>query len=919
MTSHYSLRPYYRLALAGLCAVSFSFAPGWAQAEDAKEGGDKSEKPVAATPTDQIKAEAGDKAEAEKKEAESEPPKYPPFAKVIKDAKTYSGLITLHEKDDTLYAELGSGQLNKDFIILISIAKGIGQSPLLGGFSWGFGDDWVWQFRRVGEQVHVVRRNVRFTANSNTPEEKAVALAYTDSILFSLPIVTTTPSGGVLVDLSQVFMSDLPQISRVLPGFAFSPNKSTWAAIKSYKDNVELQLAATYASGGNVDIDSVADSRGVTINVHYSISELKHTGYQPRLADDRIGYFLTVLKDYSKKGTEDDRFERYINRWDLQKADAGADLSPPKQPIIFWLEKTIPYKYRAPIRDGILEWNKAFEKAGFVNAIEVRQQPDDATWDPEDINYNTFRWITASAGFAMGPSRVNPMTGQILDADIIFDADFLNFWKEEYETFTPEGIAAMTGGPLDLKSYHEMLSKMPEHLRHGSQHAHCSLCQQASGQLAFGAAVIGARKQSPEDLDKMVMQALKEVTMHEVGHTLGLRHNFKSSRMYSLADLNDPAKTAQTGITASVMDYSPANIQPKDVVQGDYYSTTIGPYDMWAIEYGYKPLSNSTQGDKTELQKIAARSGEPNLAYGTDEDTRGIDPDPTSNRFDLGNDPLEYAKSQAKLVQEAWPNIVAQMTKEGDGYQQARRAFGILLGTYGRSMYFASRNVGGLYVTRSHKGDKDAPAPFVVVPVDKQRASMDLLVENVFSDKPFQFPPELYNHLAATNWSHWGMHYLDRPDYPAHLVVQMWQDRILQQLMSPLTLERLHDSELKIPADQDAFTTAELLERLTKAIFSETEKLEGENFTNRKPAITSLRRNLQRQYLQRLSYLAMGLTDAPEDCETVAYSQLVGLQGKIDSVLKGNAKLDTYSRAHLEETSSRIQKVVEARLSLPSP
>ena len=917
MTSHYALRPYYSVALTGFVAALCSLAPSWARAEDPKEGGDK---PAAATASDQIKAEAGKAEEGEaKKEEESEPPKYPPFAKVTKDAKTYSGLFKLYEKDETLYAELGAGQLDKDFIVLISIAKGIGQTPLLGGMSWGFGDDWVWQFRRVGEQIHLVRRNVRFTAKSGSPEQKAVDLAYTDSILFSLPIVTTTPSGGVLVDLTQVFMSDLPQISRVLPGFAFSQSKSAWAAIKAYKDNVELQLAATYASGGNVDIDSVADSRGVTINVHYSISELKQTGYQPRLADDRIGYFLTVLKDYSKKESEDDRFERYINRWDLQKADAGAEMSPPKQPIIFWLEKTIPYKYRAPIRDGILEWNKAFEKTGFVNAIEVRQQPDDAPWDPEDINYNTFRWITASAGFAMGPSRVNPMTGQILDADIIFDADFLNYWKEEYETFTPEGIAAMTGGPLDLKGYHEMLEKMPEHLRHGSNHAHCGLCQQASSQLAFGAAVIGARKQSPEDLEKMVMQALKEVTMHEVGHTLGLRHNFKASRMYSLADLNDPAKTAATGITSSVMDYTPANIQPKDGVQGDYYSKTIGPYDMWAIEYGYKPLSNSTEGDKTELLKIAARSGEPNLAYGTDEDTRGIDPDPTSNRFDLGNDPLEYAKSQAKLVQEAWPDIVQRMTKEGDGYQQARRAFGVLLGTYGRSMYFASRNVGGMYVSRSHKGDKDAPVPFVVVPVDKQRASMDLLVENVFSDEPFQFPPELYNHLAATNWSHWGMHYLDRPDYPAHLVVQMWQDRILQQLMSSLTLERLHDSELKVPADQDAFTTAELIERLTKAIFSETEKIEGENFTNRKPAISSLRRNLQRQYLQRLSYLAMGLTGAPEDCETVAYSQLVGLQGKIDSVLKGNAKLDTYSRAHLEETSSRIQKVVEARLSLPSP
>ena len=196
-------------------------------------------------------------------------------------------------------------------------------------------------------------------------------------------------------------------------------------------------MAATYASSGTSEFDTVPDSRGVTINVHYSISRLPQTGYKPRLADDRVGYFLTVLKDFSKK-IDDDRFVRYINRWDLRKADPTAELSPPKKPIIFWLEKTVPFEYRKPIREGILEWNKAFEKAGFANAIEVRQQPDDADWDPEDINYNTFRWITSSAGFAMGPSRVNPTTGQILDADIIFDADFLQYWQQEYEIVTPE-------------------------------------------------------------------------------------------------------------------------------------------------------------------------------------------------------------------------------------------------------------------------------------------------------------------------------------------------------------------------------------------------------------------------------------------------------------------------------------------------
>lgn len=848
--------------------------------------------------------------------ASEEKPEYPPFDKVLGDAEVHDGMLKLYEKEDRLYAELGSGNLDKDYIVLISIAKGIGQRPLLGGMSWGFGDDWVWQFRKVGDQIHVVRRNVRFTADKGSPESRAVQLAYTDSVLFSLPIVTKH-GGAYVVDLTPVFMSDLPQISQVLRGFAFSPSKSSWAEIKAFPDNVELQVAATYASNGTAEFDSVADSRGATIGVHYSISELPNgNGYQPRLADDRVGYFLTVLKDYSKDNSED-RFVRYVNRWHLEKADPGAELSPPEEPIIFWLEKTIPYEYRKPIREGILEWNKAFEKAGFVNAIEVRQQPDDATWDPEDINYNTFRWITTGAGFAMGPSRVNPKTGQILDADIIFDADFLTFWKQEYETFTPEGIAAMTGGPLTLEDYHAKMAKQPFGR---ASHAHCAIGHGQAMQLAFGASMIAARKQSPEDLKKLVMQGLKEVTMHEVGHTLGLRHNFKASGLYTLEELNDVEKTRETGLTASVMDYAPANIVPEKEKQGDYYSRTIGPYDIWAIEYGYTPFSGDTEGEKEKLEEIAARSGAPALAYATDEDTRGIDPDPSSNRFDLGQDGVEYAKQQAQLVREAWPHILDRMIDEGDGYQQARRAFGVLLGTHGRSMYLASRYIGGLYVSRSHKGDKDADAPFEVVPAKQQREALSLLEEGVFSDKPFQFPPELYNHLASTNWNHWGITRSDRPDYPAHKVVEMWQDRILQQLLSPLTLTRLHDSELKVPADEDAFTTAELLNRLTEAIFAETEKIGDGKYTNRQPAISSLRRNLQRNYLVDLSNLAMGRTDAPEDCQTVAYAQLSSLKGQIENVLKDHGdKLDAYSRAHLLESASRIGKVLDASLQLPTP
>jgi hypothetical protein len=240
-----------------------------------------------------------------------------------------------------------------------------------------------------------------------------------------------------------------------------------------------------------------------------------------------------------------------------------------------------------------------------------------------------------------------------------------------------------------------------------------------------------------------------------------------------------------------------------------------------------------------------------------------------------------------------------------------------------------------LYVNRDHKGDPNERPPFVVVPAEKQRAALKLISERVFSDKPFNFPPELYNHLASSRWSHWGQRDVDRLDYPAHDVILMWQERTLDQLLSPLTLKRVHDSELKVPSDEDALTVAELMNTLTTSIYSELDSLKAGEYTNRKPAVSSVRRNLQRSYLKRLSALALGpqpspstgsfsimsssSNRAPEDVQTLAFAQLQGLQGKIEKALSPKLKLDDYTRAHLAETNARIKKVLDAQLTTTRP
>lgn len=852
------------------------------------------------------------------------PPQKSKFEMMTEGAKPIQGMWNMYLKEQNLMVDVQPGNLNKNYLILVSIAKGISHNMVLGGMTWGGGgDDVIWQFRKSGDKILVVQRNVRFKANEGTPEGTAVKLAYSDSVLYALPILSPTPTGGSLVDMTRIFFSDDQHVGQAIgPGFFFAGDRSTWAKAKAFEHNVELQVSAVYSGG--MPIETVADSRGVQINIHYSISELPSNGYQPRKADDRIGYFLTVLKDFSDK-QDDQQFVRYINRWDLRKKDPSASLSPPEKRIEFYIEKTVPVALRPVVRSGILEWNKAFEKLGFDNAIVVHDQSDDdVDHDPEDVRYNFFRWITAEAGFAMGPSRVNPLTGQILDADIIFDASFLQHWSTEWETLGPPQVAALMGGEgteLSHLRHRALTHEQPNLAAPVAPHFHlpgaeCSLCTGMKQQMAFAGALLYARGESDATgklPEAFLKQALKEVVMHEVGHTLGLRHNFKASTWKNLAEISDPAKANEPTV-GSVMDYNPTNIASKGQPQGAFYTSTIGPYDIWAIEYGYKQTA-----DDKELLKIASRASEPGLDYATDEDTRGtLDSDPLANRFDLGNDQNEFARRQMALAQELLPEIVKRSVQDGQGYQRARQAFGMLLSEYWRTALFAARLPGGMYVNRDHKGDPNARAPFKLVEPEKQRAAMKLLTETAFN--PPAIPADVLNYLASTRWSHWGINEPMRLDYPIHDTVLKMQSRILGQLVNRTTLTRLYDSELKAPPEADVYTLAEHMRLIVDGVFTEWKAPAKGEYTVRKPLINSYRRNLQRIMLKEFAfYVNSAFAGVPEETRTLSRFHLKELEAQITAAL-GNAeiKLDDYSRAHLIDCQERIKQSLAAQVSIPS-
>jgi hypothetical protein len=396
------------------------------------------------------------------------------------------------------------------------------------------------------------------------------------------------------------------------------------------------------------------------------------------------------------------------------------------------------------------------------------------------------------------------------------------------------------------------------------------------------------------------------------GPALGLRHNFKASTWLSLKEINERKDGATVG---SVMDYNPINVSPPGSPQGEYITSTIGPYDYWAIEYGYK----QTEKDE-DLKAIATRVAEKGLAYATDEDT--FSPDPLVNRWDLGSDPLEFAKTRLDLVQKLMPTLVKRVVPEGEGYQRARRALDMLLYEYMRTTSVAARFVGGEYAHRDHKGDPNERPPLVPVEPAKQREALRLVCDRVLAPGALEIPPELAKYLAAGRWSHWGSNdWMTDVSYPLHERILAIQRMALSLLLSPDRLEQVQDEEAELGQDEDALTLPELLNTLTTAVFSEIAPAKGApggtasamEPTLRKPAISSVRRNLQRAYLANLVNIAIrtryGM--APQVTRALACEQLKAIDANIANAFN-TRKFDPYTEAHLEESRSRIHKALDA-------
>jgi len=420
--------------------------------------------------------------------------------------------------------------------------------------------------------------------------------------------------------------------------------------------------------------------------------------------------------------------------------------------------------------------------------------------------------------------------------------------------------------------------------------------------------------------------------MHEVGHTLGLRHNFKASSWKTLAEIDNPALAVGEATVASVMDYTPTNIAPKGQKQGLYYTGTLGPYDYWAIEYAYKPIDGN---EEAELAKIAARSPEKDLTYGTDEDRiSGLDP--MVNAYDLGSDLLRFSSDRLDLAQDLLKDLDTRVVKDGESWIRLRRAFTPLVAQWGNAASLATAYVGGQYYTRDHKGSKDANDPVTPVNGDQQRAALKLIREKILADNLFQVSPALLRKLTTERWYHWSADMnMGDPGYKFYDTVLGIQRIPLAETLNASTLNRIQNQEAMADPATKPLKMEELFRTFTDSVIGD---LKAAPVKDGKHSLTITRRNLQRDYVGRLSGMLLGSSrggalanlpsfvvvsgggSMPADARALARHHLKEISGKITAALAaGNPGWDDTSKAHLEELQITIDRVLNAGIQRNEP
>ena len=758
------------------------------------------------------------------------------------------------------------------------------------------------EFTKIGNQIQLIAKNIQFFAKEGTPQAQFVAESFSDSLMASAAVLTQPhpDTKSILIEANSLLFADIPgyqtrlEMAFRMP-FALDTRNTSFSATKNTDKLTGLEVKAHFSvpklSAPSMVPSPVPmtppptttpDPRSLFVSFYYSFMPLPEP-MQARMADERVGYFTVARTDYTTDLNLKSK-AHLVKRWRLEKKDPNAAVSEPKEPVVYWLDKNIPEKYREAVSQGVLEWNKAFERAGFKNAMVVKQQQATDDFNNMDAKHASIRWFTgADVGFAIGPSQADPRTGEILDADIGMSDVFTRGARRAII----EDIGRVRGADGEL----------------------CDHAEESARELHYALDLLEARGlelDSPQ-ADALAKAYLKDVIMHEVGHTLGLRHNFRASTVYDLKQIQDPNFTKVNGITASVMDYTPFNLAVKGEKQGEYVMSTLGAYDYWAIEYGYKEFANGQE--EQGLAQLLAKASQPELQYDSDEDAGygsmgGVDP--LVNRFDLGANPLAYYKQRMKLSRELWDRLQNMNLATGESYERLTRSFRSGFNQLTRVAPLAAKYIGGVNIRRERAGSKKPV--FDPVSASEQKEALALITKDFFGAESFKFNPELIARLATDRF--------ERTEADGSMqtsvvrLVAGVQKEILDHVYSPAVATRLAEVGMKVNNPKETLGLSDVYDSLQEAIWSEAK-------TGQETSL--IRRNLQREQLRRMTdVLVKPAGPWPADARSIMRENARQLTGVLEKAL-AKTGLSKTTRAHYADALDSLNAALKASMQRATP
>jgi hypothetical protein len=804
------------------------------------------------------------------------------IADQTKNSVSTDGFFTVYRDttDGSAKLLINEDQLDEEFIYFTYVENGTVNA---GRFRGQFRENAILKVRRNYDRIEFVKVNDNFYFDPDNAISKASEANISDAVLASQKILAEDKKDGkILVNADDLFLKETlhevkpPRYPGQSP-MAFSlgrlsSEKTKYRSIDGYPENTDWVVEYVFDADSplNGGGDDVTDARAVTIVLQHSFIKMPENGYQPRMADPRVGYFTTQIDNMTS--TSHTPYRDLIQRWNLEKKNPNAELSEPVEPITWWIENTTPEEFRPAIREGVLAWNKAFEKAGFKNAVVVKQMPDTASWDAGDIRYNVLRWTSSPyppfGGY--GPSFVNPHTGEIIGADIML----------EYVYFTNRVKTS------ELWEASEAMEEM-----HANNPEMCAAGYQMYQNLLMGRAALDFRNASEEELGEYVHAALVELTLHEVGHTLGLSHNMKASNLHSVDEINNEELTSRVGLTGSVMDYNAANLALNKDEQGDYFQRIPGPYDDWAIEFGYDP-----EREGNEREELLNRSTEEDLAFGNDADDmrspgKAIDPEVMTG--DLTSEAIEFSKIRMDLVRKIMPDIMERFREDGESHQKLYDKYNTLFGNYANSGRVMSRYIGGVYVDRGFVGQPNADRPYTPVSLERQKKAMNYIGEYVFAPDAWDVPNEIYNYLQQQRR---GFNFYSSSEDPKiHARVLAMQQSVLDHLLHPNTVERITNTELY----GNEYSLSSFMNDLTAAIFDAD--MQGN--------VNTFRQNLQIDYVKRLTSVLS--EEGQEAYDYIVQSQVLYQLNEIKDELEDKSSGNQSTQAHTQHLLKLIDTTLD--------